>query len=188
MMKNKVVISSLMLLFVSMSYAQSLFDRFENEPKVSSVVVSKSMFNLLSKFEVVVEDDPEARDFVALAKSIESLKVFTTFDKNVSDDMSAEVASYLKKSNLTELMRIKDEQANVKFYIRPGRTDSQVKELLMFVNGFDVKSMDLNLNINGEDRNIESVLLSIVGDIDLDKISSLIAKMNLPEELNQVSQ
>lgn len=187
-MKRKLLISSMMLLFAGMTYAQSLFDRFEDEPNVSSVVVSKSMFNLLSKFEVVVEDDPEARDFVAMAKSIESLKVFTTFDKNVSDDMKHEVDQYLKKANLTELMRIKDETANVKFYVRPGRTDSQVKELLMFVNGFDAKSMDLDLNINRKERNIESVLLSIVGDIDLDKISSLIAKMNLPEELNQVKQ
>lgn len=177
-----------MLLFVSMTYAQSLFDKFEDDPNVSSVVVSKSMFNLLSKFEVVVEDDPEARDFVAMAKTIESLKVFTTFDKNVSDDMKFEVEKYLKKSNLTELMRIKDESANVQFYILPGRTDSQVKELLMFVNGFDTKAMDLNLNINGKQRNLESVLLSLVGDIDLDKISSLIAKMNLPEELNHVKK
>ena len=178
----------MMLLFVSMTYAQSLFDKFEDDPNVSSVVVSKSMFNLLSKFEVVVEDDPEARDFVAMAKTIESLKVFTTFDKNVSDDMKFEVEKYLKKSNLTELMRIKDESANVQFYILPGRTDSQVKELLMFVNGFDTKAMDLNLNINGKQRNLESVLLSLVGDIDLDKISSLIAKMNLPEELNHVKK
>jgi hypothetical protein len=58
----------------------------------------------------------------------------------------------------------------------------------MFVNGFDAKAMDLDININGKQRNIESVLLSLVGDIDLDKISSLIAKMNLPEELNQVKR
>ncbi|MEY3599287.1 MAG: hypothetical protein RLZZ463_53 [Bacteroidota bacterium] len=40
--------------------------------------------------------------------------------------------------------------------------------------------------ING--RKVENVLLTIVGDIDLNKISGLIAKMNLPQELNRVSK
>lgn len=180
---KKVVVSCFMLLGVAIGYSQSLFDEFENSDKVSSVVVSKSMFNLLSKFEVVIENDPEAREFVHLAKSLESLKVFTTTDKEVASDMGHKVDSYLKKSSLTELMRVKDKQANVKFYIRPGKDDSHVKELLMFVDGIEGAEFEINDHM----RKIETVLLSLVGDIDLDKIGSLIAKMNLPEELNQVN-
>jgi hypothetical protein len=35
---------------------------------------------------------------------------------------------------------------------------------------------------------IETVLLSLTGDIDLNKINALITKMNLPKELNKVNQ
>jgi hypothetical protein len=38
------------------------------------------------------------------------------------------------------------------------------------------------------DRQIETVLLTLTGDIDLTKIGSLTKKMNLPEELNQADK
>jgi len=38
------------------------------------------------------------------------------------------------------------------------------------------------------DRNIETVLLTLTGDIDLTKIGSLTKKMNLPEELNKAEK
>jgi hypothetical protein len=180
---KKIVLSLVMLLGVAFGYSQSLFDDFESMDDVSSVVISKSMFTLLSKFEVVIEDDPEAREFVHLARNLESLKVFTTLNATVAKEMGNQVNSYLKKARLTELMRVRDKQANVKFYIRPGKDDSHVKELLMFVDGIEGAEFE----INDQTRKIETVLLSLVGDIDLDKIGGLIAKMNLPEELNQVN-
>jgi hypothetical protein len=38
------------------------------------------------------------------------------------------------------------------------------------------------------DRQIETVLLTLTGDIDLTKIGSLTKKMNLPEELNKAEK
>ena len=162
-----------------MGFSQSLFDKYEDQDNVSSVVVNQSMFNLLSKIDVDV-DDPEARDFMAIAKSLKNLKVYTTDSKAVSADMQASVDKYLKSSSLDELMRVKDSDANVKFYIRPGKDDDHVSELLMFVTGIS------NVEANG--RKFETVLLSLTGDIDLNKISSLTKKMNLPEELNEAGK
>ena len=76
-------------------------------------------------------------------------------------------------------MRVKDKDANVKFYIKSGRDEDHVSELLMFVTG--MKNIDVDVN----GRKIETVLLSLTGDIDLNKIGSLTKKMNLPEELNE---
>ena len=50
----------------------------------------------------------------------------------------------------------------------------------MFITG--VKEVEAN------GRNFETVLLSLTGDIDLNKISSLTNKMNLPEELNKAGK
>ena len=79
-------------------------------------------------------------------------------------------------------MRVKDKDANVKFYIRNGKDEDHVSELLMFVTG--IKNVDMEVN----GRKLETVLLSLTGDIDLNKIGSLTKKMNLPEELNKAGK
>ena len=162
-------------------FSQSIFDRFEDLDEVSSVVVNKNMFSLLAKMGVDAEDT-EAREFMDIAKSLTGLKVFVTEDKAVSDDMKATVAKYLKSASLEELMRVKDKDANVKFYIKSGKDDDHVSELLMFVTG--IKDM----NVEVDDRKIETVLLTLTGDIDLTKIGSLTKKMDLPEELNKAGK
>jgi hypothetical protein len=70
----------------------------------------------------------------------------------------------------------------VKFYIKNGKDDDHVSELLMFVTG--IKNSDVSIN----DRQIETVLLTLTGDIDLTKIGSLTKKMNLPEELSKAEK
>jgi hypothetical protein len=101
----------------------------------------------------------------------------------VATAMSSDVASYLKSSRLSELMRFTDENTQIKFYVQEGKDDDHVKELLMFVSG--ISELE-KIDING--RQIETVLLSLSGDIDLNKINALITKMNLPQELNKVNQ
>ena len=177
-MKKNIVIWVLAVLPFA-GFAQSIFDKYEDLDKVTSVVVNQSMFNLLAKIDVEV-DDKEAQDFMDIAKTIKNLKVFTTDDKSISVDMKASVDKYLKSSSMEELMRVKDEDTNVKFYIKTGRDSDHVSELLMFVTGIN--------NVKMKDRKFETVLLSLTGDIDLNKISSLTNRMNLPSELNKAGK
>ncbi len=179
-MKKYLVIAVLSLI-PSGIFAQSIFDRFEDLDEVSSVVVNKNMFNLLVKMDVDT-NDPEAKEFMDIAKSLSGLKVFITEDSKVSADMKATVDKYLKSSDLEELMRVKDKEANVKFYVKKGKDEDHVSELLMFVTG--IKNMDVEV----DNRQIETVLLTLTGDIDLTKIGSLTSKMDLPEELNQAGK
>ncbi|SFC48919.1 protein of unknown function [Flagellimonas taeanensis] len=176
---KKYILIAVMALLPLAGFSQSLFDKFEDMDEVTSVVVNKSMFNLLAKIDVEV-NDPEARDFMDIASSLKSLKVFTTDNKSIGSDMTAAVNSYLSSSKMEELMRVKDKDANVRFYIKQGRDDDHVSELLMLVTDLD------KVKTNG--RNVETVLLSLTGDIDLNKINSLTKKMNLPEELNKAGK
>lgn len=180
MMKKYILIAAMAVLPLS-GFSQSIFDKFEDSDEVSSVIVNKNMFNLLVKMDVDV-DDPEAQDFMNIAKSLSGLKVFITEDKAVSADMQATVDKYLKSSSLEELMRVKDKDTNVKFYVKNGKDEDHVSELLMFVTGID------NVDVEINDRKIETVLLTLTGDIDLTKIGSLTKKMNLPEELNKAEK
>ena len=179
-MKKMLFMATMLASFITAN-AQSLFDKYEDMEEVSSVIVSKNMFQLLMKMDVDVSD-PEAQEFIDIAKSLNGVKVFITEDKTVSADMQATVNKYLKSTSLTELMRVKDKDANVKFYIREEKDSDHVSELLMFVTG--INSSDLQVN----DRRVETVLLIITGDIDLTKIGSLTKKMNLPEELNKAGK
>lgn len=179
MKKNIIVVLVAVLPFIG--FSQSMFDKFEDLDNVSAVVVNESMFKLLSKINVEV-DDKEAQDFMDIAQNLKNLKVFITEDKKISADMQVTMEKYLKSSSLQELMRVKDKDANVKFYIKSGKDEDHVSELLMFVTGIKNGNVEIN------DRKFETVLLSLTGDIDLNKIGSLTQKMNLPTELNKAGK
>lgn len=162
-------------------FSQSLFDKFENMDQVSAVIVNKGMINLLTSIGEGT-GDPEAEEFISLAKELDGLKVFVTEDKDVSSQMRASVDAYLESSSLEELIRVKDKDTHVKFYIRSGKDENHVKELLMFVTGLD------KIQAGPEGRKIESVILTMKGDIDLRKIGSLTRNMDLPSELNKAGK
>ena len=75
----------------------------------------------------------------------------------------------------------------MKFYVKQGKDEDHVSELLMFINGLESVTKDSDIEINGEKRTIETVVISLTGDIDLNQISKLTQKMNLPggEELQK---
>ena len=177
-MKKIIVLIAIITLPI-MSFGQSIFDKFEDMDGVTSVVVNQKMFNMLASIEVNL-DDKEDQEYFDLIKKITSLKVLTTGDSSISAEMKANVNSYLKSSKLEELMRIKDGDQTVKFYVKEGKDENHVKELLMFVNGLKELTKGEDITINGQKREIETVLLSLTGDIDLKQISKLTSKMDIP--------
>ncbi|MCL5247381.1 DUF4252 domain-containing protein [Cellulophaga sp. 20_2_10] len=176
---KKLLIIAVLTALPFTGFSQSIFDKFEDLDNVSSLIVNKSMFNLLTKIDVDV-NDKENQEYIDIAKSISSLKVFITEDSKIGTDMLTTMKSYLKTASLEELMRVKDKEANIKFYIKSGKDEDHVSELLMFVS--DIQ----NAKVDG--RKVETVLVSITGDIDLNKIGSLTSKMGLPEQLKEVKK
>jgi hypothetical protein len=157
MKKNIVFIALVLLTFTN--YAQnSIFDKFESMEDVTTVVVTQEAFKMLAKFKGSGEEGAEYFDMV---KGLNSFRVFTTENSEIAKNMSEVVSKYLKSSKLTELMRVKDKDANVKIYVKSGKDEDHVSELLMFVSDLQNKA------------NQEAVILSLTGDIDLNKISKL---------------
>ncbi len=183
---NKSVMSKKLVLILAvvatplMSFAQGgLFDKYEDMDGVTSGVINQKMFSMLASFDIDT-DDPEAAAFLDMAKKIKSVKLLTTGDKAISARMAADVNKYIGSSKLEELMRFKDGEQTVKFYVREGSNENHVKELLMFVNGLKELTNGEKITINGKDREIETVIVSILGDIDLREISKITSKMNIP--------
>lgn len=168
-MKKVILILGMALLPIVAS-AQNYFDSLEDQDGVTSVIVNANMFSLMSKIDVSTED-PEAKEYINLIKNITSLKVFVSKSNATTTKMQSMMSKYLKKSSLQELMRVKDGDTNVKFYMKEGSNSNKVSELLMFVKGTDLKV---------EGKEIETVLLSLTGDFDLKQVSKLTKKMNIP--------
>lgn len=187
-MKKLAVILAIALVPV-VTFGQSIFDKFEDMDGVTSVIVNQKMFKMLADLNIQT-DDAESQEVMSMVNKITGLKVLTTGDEKISADMNATVNNYLKSSNLQELMRIKDGDQTVKFYVKEGKDDNHVKELLMFVNGLKELTKGQDITINGQKREIETVLLSLTGDIDLRQISKLTSKMNMPggDQLKKVNE
>ncbi len=177
MKKISLVVAIALLPLLGIS--QSIFDKYQDMHNVGTVVINKGMINLASTIGSL-SNDPEAKDFAEVAKGIKKIKVFITEDKTISSNMASTVKKYLKTSSLEELMRVKDQNVNAKFYIKQGKDEDHVKELLMFVSGIK------DVNIKG--RKFETVLVTMTGDIDLNKIGAITNKMNLPQELNNAAK
>jgi len=169
---KKLILSLVIVLTTNTFFAQSVFDKFDGLDDVTTVIVNKKMFALLSKMDV---KDKETQQYVNLIKKLDNLKVFVTQSDKRSDEMKAVSDKYIKLSALEELMRMNEKGKSVKIYVKSGASDSQIKELLMFVEG------------GGKE---ESVLMSLIGNFDLDELSILTDKMNLPggDDLKKVSK
>lgn len=176
---KKLILAIAILVAPIAASGQSLFDKYEENEEVTSIVFTKKVFRMLAELKIDL-DDPEAQEVLDMASNITGLKVLTTGDAAVSAQMKADVDKYLKSSDLEELMRIKDGGQTVKFYVKEGKDDNHVKELLMFVTGLKETLKDQNISINGEKRELETVLLSLTGDIDLRQVSKLANKMDVP--------
>ena len=153
-------------LLPSMIFAQqSVFDKFEGPDDITVVTVTKKMFQLMGEVKMD-KNDKEAQQFLSLTKKLNNLKVFTTSNPKYAADMKVTAEKYLKTAGLEELMRVKDGGQNIRILIKTGGKETQVKELLMF--------------IEGSGKGNDTVLLSLTGDFDLNDLSVLTDKMNLP--------
>ncbi|MEZ4802494.1 MAG: DUF4252 domain-containing protein [Gelidibacter sp.] len=186
---KKLVILLAIIIAPVMSFGQSIFDKYEDMEGVSSFVLTQKMFNMIASIDVNM-DDPEDQAFMDMAKKITGLKVYTTGSEKTAADMNATVKSYLGSSKLEELMRMKDGNQTVNFYVKEGKDENHVKELLMVINGLKELTQGEDIKINGKKREFETVLLSLTGDIDLRQISKLTQKMNVPggDQLNEAGK
>lgn len=163
----KKIILTIAIVIISMaSYAQnSIFDKFEDMDGVSSIIVNKEAFKMLAKFKGGGE---EGQEYLEMVQNLNTFKVFTTEKPEIATQMASVMKQYLTSAKLTELMRVNDEGTNVKIYVRQGKDADHVSELLMFVNGVGKYLKDSDSPVKAE-----TVILSLTGDIDLNKISKL---------------
>ena len=162
---RKLVFVLVFSVFPAVFFGQAAFDKFDGQEDVTSIIVNKKMFELMSKVKVDATDK-SAQPYLNLIKKLDNLKVFTSGSTRVSSEMKVTAEKHMKSAGLEELMRINDGGKNIKIWVKSGAKDSQIKELLMFMEGTS--------------KGNETVLMSLTGDFDLNELSVLTDKMRLP--------
>ncbi|WP_417236029.1 DUF4252 domain-containing protein [Bizionia paragorgiae] len=178
-MKKSIVLFALAVILMPLTgWAQSdIFSKYSDNSSVTYVSIKPKMFQMLAKMDINPED-AEAKEFMQMVNSITSFKTLATDDKTIAADVSKWVKS--RSNALEELMEVKDNGVVVKFYVKQGKDEDHVAELLMFVNGLEAVMKDSDININGQKRSLETVIVSFTGDINLNHISKLTKKFDLP--------
>ena len=160
---RKIILLILLTVASMVTSAQSLFDTLEDMDGVDMVVVNKDMFELLSKFNPDKMKDNKAMQIFAMINDLKSFKRFSTDDSFIADKMEIMTNTAIKKHNLTELMRIKEDDSRIKIYVKATKNKEYVSEVLMFIKGIDKQSKGIS----------KSMIMSLTGVIDITKMSDL---------------
>ena len=177
-MRNRLIVFVMAVMLVPLTgmAQKDVFEKYSDNSDVTYVSIKPKMFQMIAKMGINVEDE-EAKAYMDMVKSITSFKTMITDNKVIAADLAKWVKS--RSSALEEFMEVKDDGTNVNFYVKEGKDADHVKELLIFVNGVD-KFMEEGIEVGGKERKIETVVVSLTGDIDLNEISKLTDKMNIP--------
>ena len=173
---RKIILTTLLVLMPVLTFGQSALDKFDGQDDVTSIVINKKMFELMSMM-AVDSLDRSAHDYQELIKKIENLKVYSTTSKRATTEMKSAYKKYLKSAGLQELMRVSENgSSSVKIAVKPILGGNKIKELGMFLEG----TSELN----------PTVLMSLTGDFDLNEVTTLTDKMKIPgsEELKNATK
>lgn len=151
-MKKLSLIFTLLVGFVSASFGQAdaiekYFQKYMDDQDFTMVYVSPKMFQMLSKV-TSDEIESEVKDII---DDLKGLRILTT-EKNPSM-FYKEAKSMINTKEYEILMTVRDGEDNVEFLVKD--EGDIINELLLLVGGDDF------------------VLMSFVGNIDLDKIAKL---------------
>ena len=161
---KKIIFLISMAVISTVSYGQSIFDRLEDMDGVSSVVISKDAFEILSKFNF--DSDKDSNEMTKVFKMIDDLNEFKTFSTDEPDiavQMESMVKNAVKVQKLTELMRLKEDDSKVWIYVKTTSNKDLVSEVLMLVKGIDKRTNGMS----------EALIVSLRGSIDINKMSAL---------------
>jgi hypothetical protein len=127
------------------------FSKYSEDERFTTVFISQKMFQLVAKVETDDEDWNKMRDVV---KDLGGLRILTCDTLIDGVQLYKEALGKVPISEYSELLTVRDGQENVRIWIK--EQGNTINELLLLVGAPD-----------------EFVMLSFVGKIDVDKISSL---------------
>lgn len=160
---KKVLILIALVIAPAISFGQSAFDRLEDMSEVSSVVINKDAFEILSKFKIESDDNNEGVRIFKMIQNLNEFKSFSTENEATAATMEKMVNDVIKSKKLIQLMRVKDKDSRVKIYVDATKNKEIVNEVVMFIRGIKKHT----------DGKSEAVVVSLTGKINMNQLSEL---------------
>jgi len=166
---KKIIILIAFIVAPMFANAQSIFDSLEDMDGVDMVIVTKDAFELLNKFKSkdIKSDGNEVMQAFEIINDLKEFKMFSTSNLEIASKMEKMVNSSIKNSNLTQLMRIKQDDSRIKIYVKATKNKDYVSEVLMFIKGIDKQTKGMS----------EAMVMSLTGNIDINKMSDFTDKI-----------
>lgn len=169
----KKIIALLIIMTVGTGvYAQGdainkFFTKYGTDESFTTATISSKMFSLITNMDVQTQEDKELVDAISKLKGLKVLGKENTSDARA---LYKEAYGLVSGNNYEELMSVRDEDHDMKFFIR--ESGGKINELLMVMGGKD-----------------DFMLLSLFGEIDLKQISRIGRKMDVDglKELEKIS-
>ena len=151
--------------FAQVDAIERFFKDYQEDKNFTVVYVSTKMFQMVSK----ATDGGTDQELASIVKDLKGLRILTT-EVNV-DKVYKEANRRINIKEYEELMTVRDKDSNVRFVTK--EANGLISELLLLVGGKD-----------------EFVMMSFVGNIDLNKISKLAKKLDIDgaEHLDKVNK
>ena len=185
-MKNTSLLLSFLLCSCLLS-AQDIFEEFQKDPEVSYISVSPKMFELLGKLSINT-DDPKMNGFIEMVQSMKHFKVLSTKNPSIAEKMDVWLTNQLVETDLETVLNLTEQEVEVQFCVVYGEEESKVDQLVMFVKGVQKFADQEGLDVS----NLDFILLSIEGKIDLNQVATLTEIVDIPggnflKKMNKIS-
>ena len=162
---KKIILIITLVITSSVFYGQSIFDKLEEMDGVSSVVISKDAFEILSKFNFEIDEGSnEISEVFKMIDDLNEFKTFSTDKPDIAVTMEAMVKKSVKDQKMKELMRLKEDDSKVWIYVKSTSNKDLVSQVLMLVKEIDKKTNGIS----------EAMIVSLSGSIDINKMSRLV--------------
>ncbi len=159
------IIPILLVAFSFQGFAQSndivnLMDDLEGKEGVTSVVVTKKMFELFTKTTDIEVEGQSMNDIIS---GLDELKIISVGNwQPAAKNLKNQVNAIIKRDKFETLMKVVEHDERAEVYVL--ENNDVIKHLLMFVE---------------DDNDSAYQLISITGIIDLENISKLSGTLNL---------
>ncbi len=173
-MKNTSLLLSFLLCSCLLS-AQDIFEEFQKDPEVSYISVSPKMFEMLGKLSINT-DDPKMNGFIEMVQSMKHFKVLSTKNPSIAEKMDVWLTNQLVETDLETVLNLTEQEVEVQFCVVYGEEESKVDQLVMFAKGAQKFADQEGLDVS----NLDFILLSIEGKIDLNQVATLTEIVDIP--------
>lgn len=167
----------LLLFMLTACFAQAqndaivrFFDKYSSDERFTTVFVSPKMFELLAKVNLD-ENDEDWQKMRGVIRKLGGLRVLTCDSLSDGAALYKDALGRVPQTEYAELLTVRDGQENVRIWVK--ESGNTITELLLLVGAPD-----------------SFTLLSFMGNIDLDEISSLSKKLNVEgvEHLDKIKK